>query len=366
MATSSINREITSCRVKGKCVSNRRKREAFRAQKCNPYAFLNETIQEIACSEVAPTYIFGGSISWESNLQYLEASARKWCELHGKQFSVDHSDNPITMMTNIYNVLCGLTDDYRFDYDIDKKDKMIKLIEYRACDFPSSTVFYLPVKYINDFKGAKMRELMLRFYSFIYYNSLFIPPEECFDFIMLYDIPYEEGEDERDKGMKEMIESYKNGKAKALFDEVIRVPSANRTPSSILSLINSLSDTDKRIHDRLIKHIKEGLSLLKEDDLNNHAYFEGYCSDERFDTRQNGDCVAIERLFVLCYDVNEEEDPLSSNAMYCLSEEANNLDIQYFRDSHYLSPDDTEIFEPSTYPREWADWFGELINILVI
>lgn len=366
MATSPINRKNTSPVRTRRQRSNNRTRKAFCTQKCNPYAFLNEPIKEIACSEVASEILFNGEISWESNLLYIEASVRKWCELHGVPYEVEQSDNPHTMIHNIYAFLRKKTDDYRFDIDFDPKDGMLKIIEYRYCQFPDHTLFYLPARYINKFESAKMRELMLRFFAFIYRYTLFIVPEDSFDFSMLYDVPYDEIEDEDGSLMAKMVNSYHHGEAKALFDEILNVPSTDWQPSAIRDLISSLSDDEKMLNVRLVEYIEKGLQVMTEDDLRNYSYFDGYCSDNRFDARFTADeVISPERLFVICYD-NMDDDPVASSACYSLSEEANNYDLQYFRDARHLSPDDTEVFEPSTYPSEWSDWFGDFIDLLMI
>ncbi|MDE5757443.1 MAG: hypothetical protein K2H85_02405, partial [Allobaculum sp.] len=350
MATTSINRENTSPVRTNRKRSNIRTRKAFCAQKCNPYAFLNEPIKEIACSEVASEMLFNGEISWESNLLYLEASVRKWCELHSVSYEVEHSDNPHTMIYNLYAFLRKKTDDYRFDIDFIPKDGMLKIMEYRYCDFPDHTIFYLPARYINDFESAKMRELMLRFFAFIIRNTLFLLPEDSFDFAMQFDVPYDEIEDEEGNSIAKMVNSYHHGEAKALFDEIYNVPFPDCYPSAIRELISSLSDDDKMLYVRLIENIEKGLQIMIKDDLRNYSYFEGYSSDPRFDTRFTADEVIFpERLFVICYD-NPDDDPVASNACYSVSEEANNYELQYFRDAHHLSPEDTEVFEPSTYP----------------
>lgn len=361
MATTSINRKNTSLVRSGKSRANNRTREAFRSTDRNPYAFLNEPIKEIACSDIASEYFFDDAISWESNLHYLEASARKWCELHGKPYEVSQSSNPLTQMMNIFDALTKLTDEYRFDLDFDPTDKMLKLIEYRYCDFPDYTVFYLPVKSINEFESKDMRDLLVCFYSFIYHETLFLMPEESFDFCMLLEVPYEDGEGEYYEEMVQSVESYKKRAARELFSEIMSVPPAKRSSSAIKSMISGLSEADRRHNEDLINIIEKGLELTLKDDLRNHSYFEGYCSDERFDARWDGDFIMPERMFVFCY---ENDDELASSAMHAFSEEANNMEILYFRDGRHLSPDDKEIFEASTYPREWADWFGNLMDIL--
>lgn len=361
MATPSKNRSNTSGLRTKTHSSRNRSRAAFRPQKYNQYAFLTEPIKEIAYPKSSIDSIFGGSIDWESNLPYIIASAKRWCELHGKPYKVENDDgNPVVTVGRIYRYLSALTDEYRFDIDYVEKEERLKIIEYRYCDFPEYTIFYLPAKYINSFEG-EMREIMLRFVSFVFYNTLYCFPEDSYDFSMLYDIPFEE---EEDTDIIKMIKSYKDGEANDLFEEIIGVPKENRTKEAILELIEreeaNLYDT------RLLSCLKKGLDLMTQGNLTDFAYFDGYCSDERFDTRfESSDKIMPERLFIITYGMcDDKDDQLASYACHSLSEDSNNLEVNYFRDGRHLSPDDKDIFEPSTYPSEWADWFGEFIDFM--
>lgn len=350
-----------------KTVSGNRSRAPFRAKRCNQYSFLNEPIKEIAYFSVSPRLLFDGGIDWERNLPYLEASARKWCELHDVPYEVEQGNDPFVRVSRIYEYLTKVTDEYRFDIDYDSKDNMLKFIEYRYCDFPECTVFFLPVKYLNRFEG-QMREMMKSFLSFLFYETLFNDVNGSFDFSMLLEMDKEYLMENEDIETAKMIDSYTKGEARALFDEIENVGKEIRSEDAILSQIANLPERDKFMHESLIENIKRGMKLIKEDDLRNHAYFDGYCSDERFDTRfSDGDYILPDRMFVMCYGMdNEEEDPIAAAAVRSFSEEANNMEVLYFRDGRHLSPDDNEIFEPSTYPQEWADWFGEFIDLFVV
>lgn len=350
-----------------KAISGNRSRAPFRTKRCNQYSFLNEPITEIAYFSLNPRSLFDGGIDWERNLPYLEASARKWCELHEVPYEVEQGRTPFEIVSRIYAYLTKVTDEYRFDLDYDSKDKLLKFIEYRYCDFPENTVFYLPVKYLNRFEG-QMREMMKNFLSFLYYESLFNDVTDSFDFSMILEMDQDYLMENEDFETAKMVESYNKGEARALFDEIENVGKKFRSEEYILSQIANLPERDRIINENLIENIKRGMKLIQEDDLRNHSYFDGYCSDDRFDTRFcDGDYILPERMFVMCYGMdNEEEDPIATSAVRSFSEEANNMEVLYFRGGRHLSPDDNEIFEPSTYPQEWADWFNDFLDLYVV
>lgn len=358
METASDHRAITREMFGKKRVHNRA-RKAFRPTKHNQYAFLNEPIKEIAYSDIASDLEFG-DIDWERNLSYIEASARRWCELHNHPYAVEKGNSPLTSIGKIHAYLSTLTDEYRFDVDYIPKEKAFKIIEYRYCDFPGDTLFFFPAKCLNYYEGT-MREIMLRFISFMYYNTLFLLPCDSYDFSMFMDLAYYE-DDDADPDFVEMVKSYKSGEADKIFNEIANVPKKARTASAIKELI---AEVEKDVIDkRLLTCIKKGLDLIVEDDLRNHSYFDGFSSDERFDIRfEDGDKITPDRMFVICYGFSND-DCITENAIRSFSEEANNLEIQYFRDGHHLSPDDKEKFEPSTYPLEWSKWFSDLMDLV--
>ena len=118
-----------------------RERKAFRAKGYDPFAFLNEPVREIAYSRIIPDGMFLGNIDWSRNLPYLEASAKRLCELHNLPFDVNDSlIHPLDRVADIYRLLTRHTDEYRFDVDYDPKDGMLKFIEYRYWDFLEESV----------------------------------------------------------------------------------------------------------------------------------------------------------------------------------------------------------------------------------
>ena len=348
-----------------------RERKAFRAKGYDPFAFLNEPVREIAYSRIIPDGMFLGNIDWSRNLPYLEASAKRWCELHNLPFDVNDSlIHPLDRVADIYRLLTRHTDEYRFDVDYDPKDGMLKFIEYRYCDFPEGNVFYLETRHINSYSG-EMRELVLSFVSFVYFNSPFLLPEYSVDFSVildssLYEDEYFEEMEDEGRTLVSQIHSYTKGEAKALFREIVNVPESSRIPEHIRGLISRLSEKEKTGNRLLIESIEKGLRLLTEDELVKYRFFDGYCTDKDFDCRfEDKDFVEPERLFVLTYgdyeddEGNEDRDYVADHALHYFSEEAQNVEVLYFRDARHLSPDDNETFEPSTYPLEWAKWFSE-------
>lgn len=366
MGVTSKNRKTTGF-LGSETIRSNRSRATFRPKRCNEYSFLSEPIREIAYFDINSRLIFAGGVDWERNLPYLEASARKWCELHDVPYEIEQGKTPYETVSRIYAYLTKVTDEYRFDLDYDSEDKLLKFMEYRYCDFPEYTVFYLPAKYINRYEG-QMREVMKRFVSFVYYEGLFNSVDDSFDFSMMMEMDCRDLIEDGDTATADMIESYKHGEARALFNEIEGVKKEDRSEESINALIESLPERDKFLNERLIENMRRGMKLIKEDDLRNHSYFDGYCSDSKYDTRfEDGDYILPDRMFVMCYGMdNEEEDPLASGAVRSFSEEANNMEVLYFRDGHHLTPFDKEIFEPSTYPQEWADWFSEFLDLFVV
>lgn len=350
-----------------------RPRQAFRTDKPNHYAFLSETIDEIACSKFFAESLGLGGIDWDRNLPYLEASAKRWCELHEVEYSVkDVNETPLEKVQRIYQFLISQTHDEHFDVDYIPEERMIKFIEYHDCDFPSYRVFYFPVKYINEYEG-KMREALVAFASWIYKSTLFLMPEDCYDFEMIlesydyYDAGPDEEDDEENDYRKESVAIYRKGDGFELFNEI------KSSHTDVIKVLDSMSDEEKKQNARLIELIRQGMALMNDDDLRGHTYFPGYCSDSRFVStfdNTSGEFVLPERLFVFCYgdaegradkDGKWDEDEIASAALQCLSEEANNGELLTFRDGKHITPYDDEIFVASEYPMKWAQWFNDFL-----
>lgn len=350
--------------------SDRRQRRAFRADKPNRYAFLREKIEEIAHVKFIRDSLGLDNIDWERNLPYLEASVRRWCELHEEEYSVkDTNETPLERVNRLYSFLISKTHEERFDVDYIPEEGMVKFIEYAYCDFPDYSAFYFPVRYLDSYEG-KMRQTLVAFASWIYRNTLYIMPEDCFDFAVVIEWSLgeecSEEDDEWNRRCKQ-AEQYRTGDAARLFSEIIKAE------PDVTGLIDSMSEEERKGNARLIDLILRGMELMKEDDLRNYTYFPGYCSDSRFCNTfegASGEIVIPERLFVFCYGdassgdpyEDEEDDEIASGALNCLSEEANNGGILQFRDGRHLTPYDEDIFVASETPMKWIGWFEEFLN----
>ena len=72
--------------------------------------------------------------------------------------------------------------------------------------------------------------------------------------------------------------------------------------------------------------------------------------------------LTLDRLFVMCYSLDEAKDPMVEMAISSISEEANLIETEEVMDYHILSGNDEKAFEPSKYPSRWAEWFNDLLN----
>lgn len=370
--------EITSgyrtidSQLRGYQLSQGRQRKAFRTDKPNRYAFLNEKIEEIACSNFNSKSLGLGNIDWGRNLPYLEASARKWCELHGEVYNVEPKiEKPFETVNRIFQFLISKTHEERFDIDYVPNERMIKFLEYQECDFPDHQVFYFPLRFMNNYPKG-IREILMAFASWIYHKTIFILPSDCFDFEMIfesYEYESEYEDDEEIEARKKAVDMYRRGKAAELFWELEALRIVDHF--IIYNLIDRLNFSERQKYRQLIDLIDQGLKIMINDDLRNHTYFPGYSTDNRFsNTFERSEIVFPDRLFVFTYGDGEsegeeegEEDEVVSAAIHCLSEEVNNSEIFMFRDAKHISPDDTEPFVASEFPMEWAKWFNEFLTI---
>lgn len=373
METTSGNRPV-ACGQQWKRLSKGRQRKAFRTDKPNRYAFLSEKIEDVAFPKISTVSLGLGNIDWECNLPYLEASARRWCELHGEEYTVKKvHETPLETVGRIYRMLADLTHDEKFEIDYIPEEKMIKFLEYSYCDFPEYTVFYLPLVYFDRFP-AEMREIMMSFASWMLHNTIYLLPYDCYDFEMIlecFDYESAEDDDEEVARRKQMTDFYRRGKAAELFREL---SDRGVTEASVIhGMIERLDPHTAKIYSDLIGSVKQGLKIMSEDNLRNHTYYCGFCSDERFiqtpEDFYGGEWVYPDRLFVFTYgEANEDEpyyDEIAGCALHSIGEEVQNGGQVILCDGRHLTPDDTEPFVASEKPLEWSKWYNDFVKILI-
>lgn len=340
--------------------SRRSKRTHVFGGKATPQSFLTETIGDIRAIDLMSGILSLADVPayGAANVANLISATRRWFKLHNLPEPDIKGKDVFEVMAKCHQLISAhLPERHGLNIDYSYQSNELVLIEYSTCVFPFYTVFFFPVSCIDDFNG-KMRSLVLNFIAFMYHQTPFIWPEDSFDFSSLLDIYEEEREDE---DTREIINTYRTGDFKRLQNEIVSV-CVEDIDKRILAQISALSSTDKGIYADLIETIKNGVELLSEHNLDSFRYFPDDCTIPCYTMEAEDGILTLERLFVMCYSLDEAKDPMVEMAISSISEEAGLLECEEVMDYHILSGNDEQAFSPSNYPSRWAEWFNKLLN----
>lgn len=361
METLSGTRQHSLGRTKeGAKPSRRSKRTHVFGGKATPQSFLTETIGDIRAIDLMSGILSLADVPpyGTANVANLISATRRWFKLHNLPEPNIKGKDVFDVISKCHQLISAhLPERHGLNIDYSYQSHELVLIEYSTCDFPYYTVFFFPVSCIDTFKG-KMRSLVLNFTAFMYRQTPFIWPEDSFDFSSLLDIYEEEREDE---DTREIINTYRTGDFKRLQDEIVSVD-VDDLDKRILAQISALSSTDKGIYADLIETIKNGVGLLSEHNLSSFRYFPDDCTIPCYTKEAEDGILTLDRLFVMCYSLDEAKDPMVEMAISSISEEAGLLECEDVMDYHILSGNDEQAFAPSNYPSRWATWFNKLLN----
>lgn len=361
METLSGTRQHSLGRTKeGAKPSRRSKRTHVFGGKATPQSFLTETIGDIRAIDLMSGILSLADVPpyGTANVANLISATRRWFKLHNLPEPNIKGKDVFDVISKCHQLISAhLPERHGLNIDYSYQSHELVLIEYSTCDFSYYTVFFFPVSCIDTFKG-KMRSLVLNFTAFMYRQTPFIWPEDSFDFSSLLDIYEEEREDE---DTREIINTYRTGDFKRLQDEIVSVD-VDDLDKRILAQISALSSTDKGIYADLIETIKNGVGLLSEHNLSSFRYFPDDCTIPCYTKEAEDVILTLDRLFVMCYSLDEAKDPMVEMAISSISEETNLIETEEVMDYHILSGNDEKAFEPSKYPSRWAEWFNDLLN----
>lgn len=324
-----------------------------------PTDFLTQPISDIPGYKINGLRLSGLNINEARNIAYLIETTKSYCKNHEINFNFISNGNFWDDIHNLYYIIHeNLPLGHYLNIDWNKTENQIIFIESAECLFYQNTVFFTPVKCLEQLQGVE-REIMLNFFALLYKYTPIQMPSEHFEFAFTIEDAVDSFVEATDEYYLDFAENYRNGKIKQLFNEILDTVSyLNENRFSEL-LISYNPTSDSKLSENLINTIKAGMELMKTDSINAYRYMLSDCTLSEFcREEQEEDMIDVERLFCFCYD-NEDSDPITSNAINFLNEEANNISQEVLMDWKKLEPTDAEPFVESDFPKKWSDWFCE-------
>lgn len=339
-----------------RCQHKRKDTTALKEAKL-PYSFLNSTIDCIPCCRLGGLKLDHLKINYDENTAYLIETTKTFCRNIGIEYAVAEKGTFLETVKALYTFLVEhLPPGHSLNIDYSQNLNMLVFIEYEECEFPTYSVFFTPVKCLDQYSGED-KEILLKFFAVLYKRTPLVFPEDHWDFSFATGECADLIEDDNyDKDYIELANSYRNGPIKSLFNEIYHECCNQKLEEELQNKINCYNYSKGKLPPSLVNSIKEGLELLNLDFLNNYRYQNTNSCLSEFTEDSQEDNLAIERLFCFCYS-DGNDDQVTENALNFLNNDGGCYEQEVFTDFKVLSPEDKDVFVASDFPKLWSDWY---------
>lgn len=364
------NRNVARYGAKHEVPQNRRKGEKSNASMVRPCQFLSKKYLPKK-SHTLEDNLRGYGIDLGLNLDWLHKCTEKWAIIHGLEYTPksgrNWEDNVRKMFTFIMSNIGG---GRILNIDYVRKTGRIEFFESEECDFPSYSLFFMPIACLDYLEGP-LRELMVLLFNRLISRQGFNVPEDHWDFgyglglLDNYDMTDEELEETYSEDYISFYKEYrKGGHIYQLFEEITSYNEDHKDSKEyVQSLIQNAINENGHDRCKLIDCIEKGLALIDENSLDRFDYYPGESLEYELSNDSSEDRMLMQRLMCLCYG-NEENDPIVDNAIQVLNSDASNYCEFLLYDVHRLTPEDTEAWTPSDFPYRFNEWYKEMYNLI--
>lgn len=384
METSIKNRKDSASRTRTpqSSASHGGTRAGYVAQTKYQNSFLNEVFSPIPARNL-PVFEkpFGqvsenGVVYWTykdeikidavSNIEYLAAAVKAYCKIQCTEFDFTPSENTLADLNELLCIAKSVAPtDHEISLDYDEKMNMIVILEYDLCDFDYNTLFFFPVSFVERLP-KELRPIVTSTYSVISICNYAQKPEDHFDASYTLGL-WDEGEQleelknedkERYNELKSIVDSYLEGEINQLICECSSFPSdVNKMRKDLEEARAKYAGTQ---YGPLLNSLRDGLILRDEDVWMNYVRTPCFCNIEDFDEHGAG-MMDPNRLFVMVYDLMDE---IVEDITDAINGEASIINVSGLYDFRELTPDIDSDFCASDFPKRWAEWFSNFVDII--
>lgn len=323
-----------------------------RATHSSPYptsknSFLKTIFQPI------PAYLAGCGLSFtldqiqklRSNTPaYIVATANNYLKLMGIEKLLQSTGNLDKDCVSVHNTLSkALPLNQSLSFEFYQNQFSICITQSYWSEFPDWELFYLPISGVEEMcpKTANLFKQFISYYAQSQHISF--PADHNYFASILND----EFVSDDDNVLIEEVELYTNGKAGQTFQEIQELHiSPDALKAAILANIES-SESDKELLNLMI----EGIDLLRTDSMFN--YSRQYETEDYYGEFINLFAIVWKIDEVVNYAVEYANSDLQELPIFPMAE--------CFRG---LTPTDKELFQKSTFPVDFSEWWYKFNEIL--
>ena len=263
-----------------------------------------------------------------------------------------------------------------------------ELVAYKVNDgLDTSNLYFLPIRIVQCVDD-QLKEILLDFFAFLYYFSLFRLPYDSYEMCQVLCLDYEETEPKYDEDRlegispeyKKFTDRYVNGDIKELFDEIFKRRKDQAGQQWVLvekvregmneysgSAYYELPNGESRHVSELFEVIEEGIDLNTEDSLGNYDLVpiryelgdEDFCEEEGC----SDEMLCLDSLFTFCYGYSKEDDPSLENVLAVYNQDFSSMGYPVLVEVERLSRC-TDKLEPSDFPARWYEWYRKVITFI--
>lgn len=313
----------------------------------------------------------------------LEKKVGVFLRTKGKELEYEHTGDEYQDVVRLVDCLKSDTDDYSYELiKRDETDEQLIIAYKESRDFIEEFVYIMPVKIVSCVDD-QLKDILLDFFAFLDMESPFIKPKDSMDMHLTLGI-----DEEDDYKLDESVASDMSDEFRKLAENY-----ASREINDVFEEISSRSRSYAGICNKLTQKIKDSISSYKK----NGSKFYKISSDKKYDVEKL--FAAIEKGITLClsdslfnYELDalrrtvseslfsgypdevmeffrqflfswsaDEDDPLNEEVVKIFNEDSYNVSPTTLFDYVII---DGESNKSSNYPKQWSDWYFELLECI--
>lgn len=317
------------------------------------------------------------------DLPALEKKVGVFLRTKGKELEYEHTGDEYQDVVRLVDCLKSDTDDYSYELiKRDETDEQLIIAYKESRDFIEESVYFMPVKIVSCVDD-QLKDILLDFFAFLDMESPFIKPKDSMD--MHFTLGIDEEDDykldesvasDMSDEFRKLAENYASGEINDVFEEISSrrrsyAGICNKLTQKIKDSISSykkngskfykISSDKKHDVEKLFAAIEKGITLCLSDSLFNYeldalrrtvseSLFSGY-PDE---------VMEFFRQFLFSWSA-DEDDPLNEEVVKIFNEDSYNVSPTTLFDYVII---DGESNKSSNYPKQWSDWYFELLECI--
>ena len=364
----------------------RRESGAYPAKRRGKPDFLTATIAPIHAYDITTVTAGCGEVK----LPALEEQAVRLSRIYGKDYKPERSGNDLKDVLTLYNDVKKLLSDKveveLVDIDRDEGNNRQEFVTFYECDFPTSEIFFIPIRILETI-DEDLRDILMDFFAFLERTSPFTLPRNSYD--MEYSLGVLDSEDDSfdpeitcdwDEDYRKLAERYVKGDLSKTFAEIEAIgkqflcdtrPLAARIRKKMSDFKNPITREYTTPHGKeyiastLLNCIDDGLNICMEDNLFNYELrgIRYNLGDSLFYSDIDSDkMVDFDRCFLFTWG-DCDEDEVMEHTLDAFNGDMGQFCETVLLDVHLVSRCDGKI-EPNDYPKRWYEWYIKFLNCI--